>query len=105
VDGSLILLQRKGTRKRNKPPVNKHSEKSPTSKATQLVDYRADLSLGQHANLNCHTSLREELTKQLPLKDRSKKTKNKKQTTIQPAGETMTELGLKYQHQDWMLEE
>jgi hypothetical protein len=38
------------------------------------VDYRADfLKKGQHANLNCNTSLREELTKQLPLKDRRKK--------------------------------
>jgi hypothetical protein len=39
-DRSLTLLQRKGVRKRNKPPVNKHSE-NPTTKqygwwATQL---------------------------------------------------------------------
>jgi hypothetical protein len=38
------------------------------------VGYRADSGIrGQHTNLNCHTPLREELMKQLPLKDRNKK--------------------------------
>jgi hypothetical protein len=37
--------------------------------------------------------LTEELTKQLPLKDRKK------------TGETKTELLFKYQHQDWMVNE
>jgi hypothetical protein len=65
------------------------------------VGYRADSGTrGQHTNLNCHTPLREELTKQLPLKDR-----RKKKNTTQPQGKTTTELLLKYQHQDWMLEE
>jgi hypothetical protein len=43
------------------------------SKAEQLVSYRADpQNLRTHTNSNCHTSLKEELTKQLPLKDRRK---------------------------------
>jgi hypothetical protein len=58
------LTQRKRARQRNKPPVNKHSE-NPTPK---LVDHRADLWNPRTS----HTLLREELTKQLPLKDRRK---------------------------------
>jgi hypothetical protein len=77
-DGSLTMPQRKKARQRYKLQVNNHS-KNPTT------------------NLNCHASLREELTKQLLLKDRRKKTTNTCQTT--------NELLLKYQHQDWMLEE
>jgi hypothetical protein len=46
-----------------------------------------------------HTSL-EELTKQLPLKDRRKTGE-----TPQPPGEIKTEHLLKYQHQGWMLKE
>jgi hypothetical protein len=46
--------------------------------------------------------LREKLTKQLTLKDRKRK---RKKTTTKPPGKTTTELWLKYQHQDWMLEE
>jgi hypothetical protein len=42
-----------------------------------------------------HTSLREELTKQLPLKDGEKTGKS-----TQIPGKTKTELLLKYQHQD-----
>jgi hypothetical protein len=45
-----------------------------------------------------HTSLREELTKQLPLKDRKKTGESS-----QPPGKTKTEFQLKYQHKDWML--
>jgi hypothetical protein len=45
-----------------------------------------------------HTSLREELTKQLPLKDMKKTGKSP-----QPPGKPKTELLLKYQHQVWML--
>jgi hypothetical protein len=60
------------------------------------VGYRADLW-----NLKTsHTSMREELTKQLPLKDRRKSGE-----TPQPPGKTKTELLLKYQHQDWMLKD
>jgi hypothetical protein len=60
------------------------------------VGYRADLW-----NLRTsHTSLREELTKQLLLKDRRKTGK-----TPQPPGRTKTVFLLKYQHQDWMLKE
>jgi hypothetical protein len=60
------------------------------------VGYRADLQ-----NLRTsHTSLREELTKQLPLKDRRKTGE-----TPQPPGKTKTECLRKYQHQDWMLKE
>jgi hypothetical protein len=81
------LPQRKGVRQRNKPPVNQHSE-NPTP--GWLVGYRADLQ-----NLRTsHTSLREELTKQLQLKY----TKKKKKTgeTPQPPGKTKTEPLLKY---------
>jgi hypothetical protein len=41
---------------------------------------------------------------QLPLKDRRKK-KKKTLPKSQEPGETTTELLLKYQHQNWMLEE
>jgi hypothetical protein len=61
------------------------------------VGYRADL---WNLRTTCNTSLREELTKQLPLKDRRKTSE-----TPQPPGETKTELLLKYQHQDWMQKE
>jgi hypothetical protein len=66
------LPQRKGTRQRNKAPIIKHSE-NPTPKqdswwTTELISG----TKGQHANLNCLILLREELTKQLPLKDRRK---------------------------------
>jgi hypothetical protein len=58
------------------------------------VGHRADLQ-----NLRTSpTSLREELTKQLLLKDRKKKISQ----SPQPPDETKTELLLKYQHQDWM---
>jgi hypothetical protein len=60
------------------------------------VAYRADL---QNMKTS-HISLREELTKKLSLKDRRKTGE-----TPQPPGETKTELLLKYQHQDCMLEE
>jgi hypothetical protein len=67
------LSQRKGARQRNNSPVIKHSE-NPTPKHdswwdTQLIPEPE----GQHTNINCHSPLREELTKQLPLKDRRKK--------------------------------
>jgi hypothetical protein len=61
------------------------------------VGRRAD-----HQNLRTsHTSLREELSKQLPLKDRKKKLAS----PPQPSGKIKAELLLKYQHQDWMLEQ
>jgi hypothetical protein len=64
------------------------------------VGHRADpWNLRTTYKLKLPTSLREELTKQLLLKDRRKK------NTTQPPGETMTELQLKHQHQDWMLKE
>jgi hypothetical protein len=53
----------------------------------QLVGYRADL----WPLRTSHTSLREELTKQLPLKDRRKTGE-----APQPPHETKTELLLKY---------
>jgi hypothetical protein len=59
------------------------------------VGHKADLQ-----NLRTsYTSLREELTKQLLLKGK------KAGESPQCPGETKTELLLKYQHQDWMLEE
>jgi hypothetical protein len=60
------------------------------------VGHRADLQ-----NLRTrHTSLREELTKQLLLKDRKKTGES-----LQLLDETKTELLLKYQHHNWMLKE
>jgi hypothetical protein len=59
------------------------------------VGHRAD----QQNLRTSNTSLKEELTEQLPLKDRKKK---------KPASlpsKTNTELLLKYEHQDWMLKE
>jgi hypothetical protein len=47
-----------------------------------------------------HTSLREDLTKQLLLKDRKNTGKSP-----QPLGETKRDILLKYQHQDLMLKE
>jgi hypothetical protein len=90
------LPQRKGARQRNKPPVNQQSKKH--SKAGWLVNHRTDLQ-----NLRKSlTSLRQELTKQLLLKDKKEKKKTGK--SPQPSGKkTMTELLLKYQHQGWML--
>jgi hypothetical protein len=58
-DGSLTLPQRKGTRQRNKPPVNQHRKKS-NSKAGWLVDHRADLW-----NLESQASMRERQRKKL----------------------------------------
>jgi hypothetical protein len=53
------------------------------------VSYKADLqNLRTKTNSNCHTSVREELTKQLPLKD-----KRKTGGTPQPLGETKTRAG------------
>jgi hypothetical protein len=84
-----------------KQAPSKQAQQKPNSKAGQLVDYRAhSRTKGQHTNLNCHTSLREQLTKQLPLKDRRKKA-----NITQPPGDNTTELWLKYQYQDCMLEE
>jgi hypothetical protein len=60
------------------------------------LGYRAELQ-NQRTS---HTSLRETLTKQLPLKDRRKTGE-----TPQPPGETKTGLLLKHQHQDWKLKE
>jgi hypothetical protein len=45
--------------------------------------------------MKSHISLKEELTKQLPLKDRKKNGESP-----QPPGKTKKELLLKYQHQD-----
>jgi hypothetical protein len=64
-------------RQRNKSPINQLSEK-PNSKAGRLVGYRADLR-----NLRIsHTSLREELTKELLLKDKKKKNWQVSPTTL-----------------------
>jgi hypothetical protein len=60
------------------------------------MGYRADLQKLRTS----HISLREELTKQLQLKDRRKTGESP-----QSPGETKTEPLLKYQHQGWMLKE
>jgi len=57
------LSQRKGVRQRNKPLINQHS-KNPTPE--QVGWWATELRTS-------HTSLREELTKPLLLKDRKKK--------------------------------
>jgi hypothetical protein len=96
-DGSLTLPQTRGKAKKQSP--SNQAQWKPNSKAGQLMGSRADSGTwGQHTNLNGYTPVREEPTKQLPLKDRRKKKK-----TTKPHGGTMTELLLKYQHQDWML--
>jgi hypothetical protein len=90
------LAPEKGDKAKKQNP-NKPTQRKPNSKTGCLVVHRADLQ-----NLRTsHTSLRKELTKQLLLKDRKKKTG----MSPQPPGETKTELLLKYQHQDWMLKE
>jgi hypothetical protein len=61
VDGSLTLPQ--GEAKKQVP--SKPTQQKPNSKAGWLVGYRADF---QNLRTN-HTSLRGELTKQLPLKE------------------------------------
>jgi hypothetical protein len=62
-----------------KQAPTKPTQQKPNSKAGWLVGHRADLQ-----NLRTsHTSLREELTKQLLLKDREK-TKTKKNKRISP---------------------
>jgi hypothetical protein len=68
------------------------------------VNYRADL-------LNLRTACKLKLphltrggADQAAASERQKRKKKKKKIT-QPLGETATELLLKYQHQDWMLEE
>jgi hypothetical protein len=100
MDGSRNLPpEKRGEAKKQAP--SKQAQWKPSSITGQLVDYKADSGIwGQYTNLNCHTSLREELTKQLPLKDR-----RKKKNTTQPPDKTRTELWLKYQHHNWMLAE
>jgi hypothetical protein len=68
------------------------------------VDYRDDLNLRTACKLKLPYLTEEELTKQLPMKDRRKKTKQNKTLPNLPV-KTTTELLLKYEHQDWMLEE
>jgi hypothetical protein len=66
------LLQRKGSRQRSKLPVNKYSKNT----TRQDSWWATELILEPEDNIqteNCHTALREELTKQLPLKNRKKK--------------------------------
>jgi hypothetical protein len=83
--------------------LNKPTQQKPNSKARWLVSYKTVLQNRRTVtNSNCHTSPREELTKQLPLKDQKKK---KNGETPQPPDKTKTEPLLKYQHQDWMLKE
>jgi hypothetical protein len=88
------LPQRKGVRQRNKPLINQHSENPTPNRMAGGPHCR---SLEPEAS---HTSLREELTKQLLLKDRKKTGES-----LQLLDETKTELLLKYQHHNWMLKE
>jgi hypothetical protein len=86
-------------RQRNKPPVKKHSKNPTPGRTVGGLQSRFQ-------NLRTTYKLKlPHLTEgggQLPLKDRRKK-ENK--NTTEPSDKTTTELCLKYQHQDWMLEE
>jgi hypothetical protein len=66
------------------------------------VDYRADLNLRTAFRLKL-PHLTGGGANQAAATERQKKKRTL--PTGQPPGETMTELLLKYQHQDWMLEE
>jgi hypothetical protein len=69
------LPQRKGD-KAKKQGTSKQAQPKPNSKAGQLVGYIADLQdLRTTKSLNYHTQLRENLTKQLSLKDRRRRRK------------------------------
>jgi hypothetical protein len=95
--GWLILPQRKGARQRNKPPVNKCSKKPPSKQ--QVVDYRADL-------LNLRTAYKLKLPNLTEGgDDQAAAAERQRKNTTQPPDKTTTELLLKYQHQDWILEE
>jgi hypothetical protein len=78
-------------RQRNKPPINQHSE-NPTPKdswwATEMIPEPED-----------KPHLTEGGAGQAAASERQKK--KKKKNTTQLPGKIMTELLLKYQHQDW----
>jgi hypothetical protein len=58
--GWVTLPQRKEVRQRNKPPVNSTAKSQLQSRTTvEQISW----TWGQHSDLNCHTSLREETTK------------------------------------------
>jgi hypothetical protein len=86
------LPQGKGARQRHKTLVNKHKDK-PTPKQSRTTNRLQ----------SCHTLLQEKLNKQQLLKDRRRKKKTL--PTGRPPGKTKTELLLKYQHEDWIMEE
>jgi hypothetical protein len=100
-NGALTLPQRKGVRQRNKAPVIKHSE-NPTPKqdswwATELI-------------LEPGTTYKRKLlhpteggAEKAAASERWKK-KREKTKHYPTTGKTTTELLLKHQHDDWMLE-
>jgi hypothetical protein len=82
------LPQGKTARQRHKHLVNKLRDKpTPSRTIIRLQSYL--------------TPLQEKLTKKQLLKDRRKKNTTHRPTTCK----TKTELLLKYQHQDWIIEE
>jgi hypothetical protein len=64
------------SRERNKPPIRQYSENSTPKQDGWWATEMFPRNWEQYTNSNCHTSLREELTKQLPLKDRKKTKQN-----------------------------
>jgi hypothetical protein len=79
-DVSLILPQRKGERQRKKPLVINPSKNSTPKQESWWITHMISATWRPHANLNCHTSLRQKLTKQMVMKDRKK-------LTTQPRGD------------------
>jgi hypothetical protein len=79
-------------------------QQKPNSKAERLVVYRADQNLRTTYKLKLSHPTEGEDDHAAALKERRRRRK-KTPSTTQPAGKTTTELLLKYQHQDWMLEE
>jgi hypothetical protein len=86
----LTLPKRKGARQRNKPQVNKYSEKPPPKQGSWRTTELISRTRGQHALKLPHFT--EGGTDQAPASERQKK---KTLPTTQPPGETTTELLLK----------
>jgi hypothetical protein len=94
----LTLPQRKGAKQRNKPLVNKYTKSHLENKTTGGEDC---LNLRTPCKLKLPYFIERGADQAAALERQKKKTL----PTIQPPGETMKKHLLKYQHQDWMLEE
>jgi hypothetical protein len=100
------LAPEKGSEAKKQAPSNQAQWK-PNFKPGQLVGYRTEpRTWGQHTNLNIATEGRADQAAASERQKKKEKEKGKKEKKkAQPPGESITELLLKYQHQDWMLEE